>query len=218
MTLKAVLFDFDGTLVDSEALHYHSWCKVLAPYGIGYSEATFCDEFSGVPTLESAAILAKRHQLPRSAEALTDEKNRYFIETAKTMVPNLMPGAKTVLAQLQGQVRLALVTGSSKAEAMPVLQHYGLLDYFETIVCKEDVTAPKPHPAPYLQALARMQLSAEQAVAIEDSGTGLQSALAAELRTIVIPNAHSKDQNFNGAWYRAVHLEDAVKTLLALAK
>ena len=64
MRFQAVLFDFDGTLVDSEALHYQSWMQVLAPLEISYSEQAFCHEFSGIPTLEAANILKQRHQLP----------------------------------------------------------------------------------------------------------------------------------------------------------
>lgn len=63
MRFQAVLFDFDGTLVDSEALHYQSWMKVLAPYQITYTEHDFCDEFSGVPTLKAAHILKENTNL-----------------------------------------------------------------------------------------------------------------------------------------------------------
>lgn len=199
MDIKALLFDFDGTLVNSEALHYRSWLKVLAPFGVSYSESAFCDEFSGVPTLHSAAVLKARHNIKQSAASLADSKNRYFVDTAATSIPSLMPFAQEVLLLASKEFQLALVTGSTRAEALPVLRHYDLLKYFAVVVCKDDITRPKPHPEPYTHALSLIEKSPLQAVAIEDTYTGLCSACAAGVQTILVPNAHSKDQDATGA-------------------
>ncbi|WP_440055216.1 HAD family hydrolase [Pseudoalteromonas sp. T1lg65] len=196
MSIKAVLFDFDGTLVDSETLHYESWKQVLEPYRVHYDEATFCDEFSGVPTLQAAAILNQRHGLQRSAEDLCTEKNDLFVKTAASLKPKLMPFAKDIVELAAQQYRLALVTGSSRAEALPVLEYYGLTDYFQVIVTKDDVENPKPHPEPYLRALSLLELPSQEGIAIEDTSTGLQSAKGAGLRAVAVPNLHSKKQNF----------------------
>lgn len=199
MDIKALLFDFDGTLVNSEALHYRSWLKVLAPFGVSYSESAFCDEFSGVPTLHSAAVLKARHNIKQSAASLADSKNRYFVDTAATSIPSLMPFAQEILLLASKEFQLALVTGSTRAEALPVLHHYDLLKYFAVVVCKDDITRPKPHPEPYTHALSLIEKSPQQAVAIEDTYTGLCSACAAGVQTILVPNAHSKDQDATGA-------------------
>lgn len=206
MDIEAILFDFDGTLVDSEVLHYLSWMKVLAPYGVHYDEHHFCDLFSGVPSLEAAEVIRLEHSLPLSAFELTEQKNLFFVETAQTHTPTLMPHARDVLNRLSKQFRLALVTGSSRAEAFPVLDYYELKSFFEVIVCKDDVVAPKPAPEPYLKAMAALGISASQGIAIEDSATGLKAAINAGLRTLVIPHQHSQKQDFSGAWQRLDNL------------
>ncbi|QPB85168.1 HAD-IA family hydrolase [Pseudoalteromonas rubra] len=218
MSLKAILFDFDGTLVDSEALHYHSWLRVLAPFGVEYSELAFCDEFSGVPTLKTAEILLERHKLSSTAQALCDDKNRFFVDTAATMQPKLMPYADEILSYASAHCKLALVTGSTRAEAIPVLNHYGLAHFFECIVTKDDVVQPKPHPEPYLQALSALQIEPENAIALEDSTTGLSSGSAAGLQVMVIPNEHSAKQDFSQAAWQVQSLrsaQDVIEGLLA---
>ncbi|CAH9059577.1 Phosphorylated carbohydrates phosphatase [Pseudoalteromonas holothuriae] len=209
MSLQAILFDFDGTLVDSEVLHYQSWMQVLAPWNIHYDELSFCDEFSGVPSLQAADILNQRHGLNRQPEALTEQKNRLFVDVAATLSPKLMPFAKEILAQASKQFTLALVTGSTRAEALPVLAHYQLDKLFQYIVCKDDVANAKPHPEPYSKALTHLSLTASQALAIEDTQTGLASATSAGLKTIVVPNHHSKQQDLSKATYQVQNLQAA---------
>ncbi|KID54666.1 haloacid dehalogenase [Pseudoalteromonas luteoviolacea] len=215
MGLQAILFDFDGTLVDSEALHYASWCKVLAPYDILISEAEFCDEFSGVPTVKTGHILQQRYNLPQSGTELAKLKNLQFVETAASQKPKLMPHAIDVLSLCSQHYKLALVTGSTRDEALPVLTYYGLLEFFECIVCKDDVTDPKPHPEPYCLAMAKLNISAQDAIAVEDSQTGLTSAVSAGVKTVVISHLHSAGQDFSKATWRCESLaamwQDIVK-------
>ncbi|NOU52432.1 HAD family hydrolase [Pseudoalteromonas sp. JBTF-M23] len=217
MSLRAILFDFDGTLVDSEALHFQSWMRVLAPWQVSYDELAFCDEFSGVPTLKSAEILNQRHKLNTQAQLLAEQKNRLFVDVAATMLPSLMPNADEVLKLASKQYILALVTGSTREEALPVLKHYALDSLFACIVCKDDVTHPKPHPEPYCKALSLLGLKSSEAIAIEDTHTGLSSATSAGLKTIVVPNHHSKEQDFSQASYNVENLQAAWETLKQLA-
>ena len=72
MEKRALLIDFDGTLVDSEVVHYDSWQHVLSPFDIHYTEQAFCIEFAGVPTLQAATVIKKRHNLDVSAQWLCE--------------------------------------------------------------------------------------------------------------------------------------------------
>ncbi|KZN59994.1 hypothetical protein N474_06255 [Pseudoalteromonas luteoviolacea CPMOR-2] len=214
MSIQALLFDFDGTLVDSETLHYLSWCEVLKPFQVFIDELTFCTEFSGVPTVKTGHILQQRYALSKAGSKLAQEKNLQFIETAKTHKPVLMPHARDVLSACAQKFKLALVTGSTIAEAMPVLSHYGLLELFDCVICKDDVEHPKPNPEPYQKAMQQLNVSAHQVIALEDSHTGLTSAVDAGIRTIVIPHQHSKDQDFLKATWICDSLESAYKDVI----
>lgn len=81
MSLNAVLFDMDGTLVDSESMHFVCWSQLLKPYGVSYLENDFCQRFSGRPTLEAAIEIKQEHNLSVSAQFLADENTVYLAST-----------------------------------------------------------------------------------------------------------------------------------------
>ncbi|MBS3796199.1 HAD family phosphatase [Pseudoalteromonas sp. BDTF-M6] len=196
--INTLLFDFDGTLVDSEAVHYRCWERVLADYGIRYDQTTFCQRYAGRPTLASAEDMVRQHQLPASAQALAARKNTLFSELAQSSLPPLMAHAQLTLQQAhQAGFTLALVTGSTRDEVEPILQGYQLASLFSCIVCKDDVRNPKPHPEPYLLALEQLAVPARQGIAIEDTSTGSRSAKDAGLAVAAIPNCHTLVQDFS---------------------
>ncbi|HEX8201035.1 MAG TPA: HAD-IA family hydrolase, partial [Isosphaeraceae bacterium] len=100
--------------------------------------------------------------------------------------PRLFPGLAALIRRLQPNTRLAVVSTTWRANIETVLRAAGLADAFELVVAKEDVEAPKPDPACYRLALARLRLSAPAAVALEDSPTGIASARAAGLRPVAV--------------------------------
>ena len=218
MEKRALLIDFDGTLVDSEVIHYESWQHVLSPFDIRYSEQDFCKEVAGVPTLKTAAILKLRHLLDVSETWLCEQKNQQFIVTASQIRPKLLAGVESFLIAARASFTLVLVTGSTRNEAIPVLEYYDLLSLFSAIICKDDVGNPKPNPEPYLKALDLLSLKPHQAFALEDSATGLQSAVAAGVKTIVIPHEYSKSQKLQAACFIANDITQAWGYILKNAK
>jgi beta-phosphoglucomutase-like phosphatase (HAD superfamily) len=91
------------------------------------------------------------------------------------------------------------VTGSAKAEAEAILAGHQLVSFFDTIVTRDDVINPKPHPEAYQQAIAAFNLSAQNGIAVEDTITGTTSAVGAGLYTIVKPNKYNQDDDFSKA-------------------
>ena len=209
MEKRALLIDFDGTLVDSEVVHYESWQHVLSPFDINYSEQAFCIEFAGVPTLQAATVIKARHNLDVSAQWLCEQKNQQFVLTSEQVKPRLLAGVKAFLNAAKQHFTLVLVTGSTRNEAIPVLTHYELLDLFSTTICKDDVINPKPDPEPYLKALEHLSIKPQEAFALEDSATGLQSASVAGVQTVVISHDNSKSQDHSQASHIANDIREA---------
>lgn len=190
--VRAICFDFDGTLVDSEHLHYAAWQAELQPFGCSLTKKHYMATFSGVSTFATAEILIRDYQLPIATEQLMKQKTARFLTLLQTELPVPMPGAEALLKDIQQtELAVALVTGSYRREIMPVLENLGWQGYFSTIITRDDVQHAKPHPEPYLTALARLNVAAAACFALEDSATGIQSAHDAGLTVLAVTTEHT---------------------------
>ena len=122
----------------------------------------------------------------------------------------LMPMVRETIEALSGNVRLAIVTGSPRDKVMLMHGDNGLLDYFEVIVTDDEISNAKPHPEPYLKAMEMLGVEPSRCLAVEDSRRGLDSAVAAGLRCIAVPNALTRIQRFE----RAFAVEDDASGVL----
>lgn len=190
--LKAICFDFDGTLVDSEQQHYAAWQAELQPFGCSLEKSRYLAQFSGVSTYATAKTLIQDYQLPIATEQLMAQKTARFLSLLETELPTPMPGADQLLRDIQQtELVVALVTGSYRKEIEPMLAHLGWRDYFSLIITRDDVQNAKPHPEPYLTALERLNLPAADCLALEDSATGIRSAYDAGLTVLAITMPHT---------------------------
>ena len=170
--VRAICFDFDGTLVDSEHLHYAAWQAELQPFGCSLEKSRYMAQFSGVSTYATAKTLIQDYQLPIATEQLMAQKTARFLSLLETELPTPMPGAYELLRDMQqSELAVALVTGSYRKEIEPVLDSLGWRDFFPLIITRDDVQNAKPHPEPYLTALERLNFSAGECLALEDSAT-----------------------------------------------
>ena len=189
MTLlhDAVLFDFDGVLVDSEPLHFACWRDVAAPLNLHIDWPWYERYAIGVADREMVPLVCEANARPDLLAALWaqfDEKKRLFSERIVQNVP--MPAAvRELLAELT--LPLAVVSTSFRKEVEPALVAAGVRNYFATIVCGEDVQNLKPHPEPYLTAAAR--LGAKRPLVVEDSDTGVAAGQAAAFRVVRVTSA-----------------------------
>ncbi len=189
MPLKAVLFDFDGVLADTENIHITAWQRTLSQMGIDPDDSLCLPAAETDDRKFLTEILAARGITEGDTEGWVARKQT-LTRTLLADHPRLYPGVLELVKALQGTVRLAVVSGSWRENIETVLKSAGLADAFEVIVGKEDFQSSKPDPEAYLLALARLGVSAQDAVALEDSPSGVASAYGAGIRTIAVGHRH----------------------------
>jgi HAD superfamily hydrolase (TIGR01509 family) len=207
MSLRALLFDFDGVLADTENIHVAAWERTFADLGWEVPDEVCARAAEEDDRAFLASVFAARKVDRGDVSGWTLRKQALTIRMLRDS-PRLYPGVAALVQALRGRVRLAVVTGTWRANVEAVLRAAGLEDAFELIVAKEDVTAAKPAPDAYLLALKRLKLKPSSAIALEDSPSGLASALAAGLRVVAV--GHRRPA---GDWVgEALYLENLAKT------
>jgi HAD superfamily hydrolase (TIGR01509 family) len=209
--LEAVFWDNDGVLVDTEELYFEATRAVLAQAGFALSAAQYAD--LGLGQGRSMFDLVREAIGDEAVERLRGERNARYAQRLAMGVAAL-DGIETVLAALHGRVAMGVVTSSNLDHFEIIHQTTGLLRYFDFVLTNRDYVYTKPHPAPYLAALARCGLAPEQCMVIEDSERGLAAARAAGLRCIVVPRGLTRGCSFDGA-YRVLDDTRGIATVLA---
>ncbi len=177
-----LLFDLDGTLTDTDALHYEAYRILLTPLGKAVSHETYKARIMGAANEAIMAWLFPDEPIARH-RALADEKERLFRTIAGRMQP--LPGLIDLLAWADSnEIKTAVVTNAPRFNAEMMLGAIGLAERFPVLVIGEEVARGKPDPLPYLTALDRLGAKAEAALAFEDSRSGVQAATAAGLETV----------------------------------
>lgn len=187
--LKALLFDLDGTLANTDPLHLQVWQDLLRPWGFEVTQDFYQHHISGRLNADILADLLP--QLSQSeVENFSSEKEQLFRQLA---ADRLIPTAGVInildFADTQGW-KSAVVTNAPRENAEFMLATLNLTQRFQTLVIGEDLAQAKPHPLPYLTALQQLEVFPEQALAFEDSVTGTKSAVAAGLFTIGVTSTH----------------------------
>jgi HAD superfamily hydrolase (TIGR01509 family) len=184
----AILFDFDGVLVDSEPVHFACWKEVLAPLGITLDWETYHAHFIGIADREMLEKLAQLRQPPIDVNVLWEEypRKRALFRQRMGSGDAVTAEVRHLLRGLDGY-RLAVVSSSGRDEIETVINAGGISDCFGALVCREDVTELKPAPEPYQKA-ARL-LGAQKALVVEDSVAGIASGKAAGFDVLEIPAA-----------------------------
>jgi HAD superfamily hydrolase (TIGR01509 family) len=182
----AVLFDFDGVIADTENVHVAAWQRTFGV--MGWVEADeVCSKAAEVDDRLFVAEVFERRKIDGgNVDGWIARKQELTLKLLADS-PRLYRGVVPLIERLRSLgVRLGIVTTTWRANVEAVLGASGLLGAFEIIVAKQDVAGPKPDPEGYRLALARLGLTAEEVVAIEDSPTGLAAALAAGLRVVAV--------------------------------
>jgi beta-phosphoglucomutase len=186
--LAAILFDLDGTIVNTDPIHYQAWQKMLLRYDIEMDDKFYKSRISGRINPEIVKDILP-HLSVAESEQLAEEKEVLFRELASHLQP--MSGLTQLLAWTEThQLKRALVTNAPRLNAEFMLKVLGINQAFHTIVLADDCQAGKPDPEPYQVALQNLGITAQQAIALEDSPSGIRAAVGAGISTIGITSTH----------------------------
>ena len=189
---KALLFDLDGTLAETDSLHLPTWVEALAPYGVEVDEEFYKEKISGRSTPEIV-----RDLLPNLTEeegaSIGDAKEASVRERAVELEP--LPGLLDFVQEGKNRgLKIVLVTNAPKENVGAILPALELQDFFETVVLADEVEAVKPDPAPYRAALEKTGVGAGEALAFEDSVSGIASSVAAGIPTVGIASTQDPER------------------------
>ena len=196
----AVIFDFDGVIVDTEPIHYQAFQKILKPQGMGYSWQEYIDKYMGFDDRD-----AFREALHTAGKAVSQDtlqqlinKKAAIFEEVITQGVTPYPGVIELIQELANQgIPLAISSGALRSDIIPILEQLKIKDFFTHIVTAEDVPQSKPDPASYIGAREKLLYSYPYKLdsgsiiyAIEDTPAGIQSAKGAGLKVIAVANSY----------------------------
>ncbi len=204
--IKAVIWDIDGTLVDSEPTHQKALLTVCRHYSVDISDLPDA-HFLGVNLFGVWQALRSRFPTHVSMDGWIDELNAAYVQTSGGL--EVMPEAASVIRKLaKSGLRQAAVSNSNRVVVDTNLGLLAIGDVLEFSLSLDDVPEGKPSPVPYLMALDRMGLNPSEAIAVEDSNTGVRSALSAGMQVIGF------GENLHDAHHRVSRLSDILDHVL----
>lgn len=210
--IKAIFWDNDGVLVDTEHLYFEASRDALRQVDIELTLAQFAHISLGLG--KSSLCLASQQGIGDDTIAtLRQYINSRYAELLQNGA-NPMEGAEETLAALHGKVTMAIVTSSRRDHFDLIHRNNDLLGFFDFILTREDYQHSKPNPEAYLKALKISGLQAEECLVIEDTLRGFEAARQAGLRCVVMPNRLAPDNNFNGAFQVIRELQEIPQLIL----
>lgn len=214
MRLKAVIFDFDGVIVDTEPLHYRSFQAILEPIGLGYSWERYVERYMGFDDRDAFIEAFRAGGRDLSHDGLEDlialKAEQFQNVIAAGVTP--YPGVADLVRSLSTSLPVAICSGALRSDIEPILLQLSLDGLFSAMVTAEEVPASKPDPASYTLAVRKLAAAFPETgivpaacVAIEDTPAGIASATGAGIPVLSVTNS-----------YPAEHLSQAVRIVPSL--
>ncbi|MEB3211892.1 MAG: HAD-IA family hydrolase [Leptolyngbyaceae bacterium] len=190
--LKAILFDLDGTLTNTDPIHYSVWKNLLSDYDIAVDREFYDRYFSGRLNADIIADLLPQLS-PEEGAQFSDRKEALFREHAQTELIRLEGLTEFLDWVDRHHLKRAVVTNAPPKNAWFSLDVLQLRDFFEVVVIGEELEHGKPHPMPYEVGLQKVGVEASEAIAFEDSPSGIRSAVSAGILTVGVASTHEPE-------------------------
>ena len=201
--LRAVIFDFDGVIIDSEILHFRAFNEALAPFGVSITEQDYFKDYLGLMDLDCFKAVNDKYKLKFDNSELKNilkEKSRSFRKLVTTS-GRLIEGVRDFLTMLrQNNIPMAICSGALLAEIVLILDANKLKSFFEVIVSADQVKRGKPFPDGFLLTLQKLNekrtpaIQPGRCIVVEDSRWGLEAAQKAGMRTVAVTNSYDAKQ------------------------
>lgn len=182
---KGIVFDMDGTLIDSMGAHVIAWQHTCEQYAYPF-DGEYIHNLGGVPTRDIVKLLNEKHDLSHDLDEVTETKRLAFIDLNDS--PSIIDDTFQVMLRYQGILKMGVGTGSERNNAIQILTGTGLLARLETVVTASDVTYGKPHGETFIKVATNMGLQPHECVVFEDTEVGRQAAHNAGMDCIMVIN------------------------------
>lgn len=203
--IKAIVFDFDGVILDSERIMYLVMQKMFQRYQVDLPLSIWSQAIGTQHGFDSIGYLEEHANVKIDRDAFREERDALFNQLVDE--EEVLPGVKSVLNQAKSLgLKIGLATSSKGEWPRKHLSRLGLADYFQSIKSWDDVQKVKPDPALYIKSLESLEVLPKEAIAIEDSFNGSLAAKRAGMYCIVVPNAVTKQMPFG-------HVDGSFKSL-----
>lgn len=212
MMLKAILFDLDGTMVDTEVIYWDVARQMARELGKTVTEDTLRGML-GVSRLTSMQVFARDLQITdKTPEQLLVEREQLMAERYRRGVEP-MPGLLRILKQFRGRLQMGVVTSSPRRFTDILLPGMKIRDYFDVIQTGDGIKNGKPDPEIYLTGMRQLAIRPNQCVVLEDSQAGVTSGHRSGAYVIAVPNELTAAQDFSVADRRAANLDEAARLI-----
>ncbi|HVY54995.1 MAG TPA: HAD family phosphatase [Thermodesulfobacteriota bacterium] len=204
MHMKAVIFDFDGVIADTEPIHLGAFQRTLEGLGIELTEEDYYANYLAYDDKTFFRRLLGDRDFKHGDELipeLMERKTAHYFDLIKGNI-EILPGVREFLGRLVGRCRMAIGSGALRAEITDILDFAGIRGFFEVIVSAEDIERCKPAPDVYLEVLKRLNAAAPglqpispgECLVIEDSLSGIEAALSAGMKCLAVSNSYPAEE------------------------
>lgn len=214
IVVKAVIFDMDGVIIDSEPVQMKAINQVMAQWGIQLEEKDFIPMI-GRRLADDYDYLKHNFGVPVGIQEFMGQKNKAYQGLMINEAVE-MPGLTPLLKRLKSAgILIGIASGSCRADIQMIVKTLKIESYFQTLTSGDDVVHGKPHPEIYQLAASRLKVPVEECIAIEDTSYGVQSSKEAGMKCVAFPHPYTRHQDFSRADISVASLNEISLELLS---